>query len=68
MVQISQVVDDAPGPAAAFDFTLPFCYPALVFFRVNIVRPQFGHVEGNHIEALQLERNIAFVSFGQLLL
>ena len=67
LVKILQIVDPAPVAAAAFDVTAPFCDPSLIFFGVDIVRPQLGHIEGNDVETSQLERNVPFITLGQLL-
>ena len=68
MIEIFQIVNYIPAAAAAFDFSTPFGHAPLVFFRIDVVGPQFGNIERNHIESLQLKGNVAFIPFGQFLL
>ena len=67
-IQTIEVVDDAPVAATLLDLAAPLVQPSEVQPRVEVVGAQLGHVERNDVEALEVERDVADVTLGELLL
>ena len=63
-----EIVDDAPVAAGLLDSTLPFLEPLQVLARIDVVRAQFGNVQRDHLEPLELDIDITNVTLLQILL
>src|SRR5207302_8800126 len=67
-VEVIEVVDDAPAPAALLDPGAPVIEPREILARIEVVRVQLGDVERDHLEAVEVHRDVAHVALRQLLL
>ena len=63
-----KVVDHAPFTTTVFHLAAPIFHAGHIFFRIDIISAQFGHIQSDNIIVRQLKRKITFISFGEFFL
>ncbi len=46
----------------------PLLQPSEVLARIEVVRAKLRHVERDHLEPIEVERDVADIAFGEILL